>query len=141
MWFYNQKKAFLARLTHNEDLLERIAAVFAENGSRMGVFFAIGAVQNAHIAYYEQRSRNYRELSIDEPAEILSCTGNVSLSAGKPFVHAHISLGMSDGSVKGGHLLEGTMIFACELYGVPLEGDFLERVYDDVTGLRLWGDQ
>jgi predicted DNA-binding protein with PD1-like motif len=34
--------------------------------------------------------------------------------------------------------MEGTTIFACELFGRELQGKRLERTYDAVTGLKLW---
>jgi hypothetical protein len=75
---------------------------------------------------------------VDEPAEILNCTGNVSELDGETFVHAHITLGLKDGATKGGHLVEGTKIFACELFVIPLDGELLKRTFDQVTGLKLW---
>ncbi len=138
MWLYNCSKTFLARLKHDDDLLCAIKDTFQSSSVGMGVFMAIGAVKKARIAFYDQKERIYIEEQIDEPAEILSCIGNVSEKNGEIFVHAHITLGLKDGSVKGGHLIEGTKIFACELYGAVLEGEQLERCFDDVTGLTLW---
>jgi len=137
MWLYNGNKTFLARLKHGDDLVQAIKDAFDSAGIRMGVFMAIGAVKKAKIAFYDQQERIYREKLVEEPAEILSCVGNVSEKDGETFVHAHITLGMGDGSTKGGHLLEGTTIFACELYCVALEGEQLKRQFDDVTGLML----
>lgn len=138
MWFYKAEKTFLARLKHDDDLICAIRDVFRSNGIRMGVFMAIGAVKKAKMGFYDQNRHVYVEKDVGEPAEILSCFGNVSEKDGDIFVHAHITLGMDDGSAKGGHLLEGTTIFACELYCVALEGEQLKRRFDDVTGLMLW---
>jgi predicted DNA-binding protein with PD1-like motif len=35
--------------------------------------------------------------------------------------------------------MEGTALFACELFGIELEGEQFKRIYDDITGLKLWG--
>lgn len=105
---------------------------------KMGIIGAIGAVRCARIAFYGQDDHTYHELFLNEPAEILNCTGNVSDLNGEIFVHAHITLGLKDGTTRGGHLVEGTKIFACELFMVPLEGKLLRRTRDDVTGLNLW---
>jgi predicted DNA-binding protein with PD1-like motif len=107
----------------------------------MGFFVAIGAVKFAKVAFYDQDDHTYRDYSIDEPAEILNCTGNVSELDGEIFVHAHITLGLKDGTVKGGHLVEGTKIFACELFIIPLDGDQLKRTFDEKTGLKLWNNK
>ena len=138
MWLYNGNKTFLARLKHGDDLVRAIKDAFDSAGIKMGVFMAIGAVKGARTAFYDQQAHVYLEQTIEESAEILSCIGNVSDKDGETFVHAHITLGLKDGSVKGGHLVEGTEIFACELYGVALEGEQLKRSFDGATGLMLW---
>jgi uncharacterized protein len=139
MWLYNVKNTFLERLPHDGDLLLSIRNVFASNNIKMGTFMAIGAVKKAKMAFYKQSEKVFENLSVDEPAEILSCFGNISEVDGEIMAHAHITLGFKDGTTRGGHLLEGSTIFACELFGVILEGEQLKRHYDDTTGLKLWG--
>jgi predicted DNA-binding protein with PD1-like motif len=138
MWFYKPDRMFLTRLPHDSDLLLSIKDVFRESGIQMGFFTAIGAVRTAHVAFYDQAAKAYTDFIFDEPAEILSCVGNVSEVDGDISVHAHITLGLKDGTAKGGHLLEGTIIFASELFGIALDGQKLERHFDDITGLKLW---
>jgi predicted DNA-binding protein with PD1-like motif len=70
--------------------------------------------------------------------EIVNVHGNVSIRDGEPFVHAHILLGDPQGKVFGGHLLQGTKLFACELFIDELSGPALERRHDARTGLFLW---
>jgi hypothetical protein len=138
MWSYNTGRAFLDRLPHDTDLLISIKESFKRSNVLMGFFVAIGAVRCAKMAFYGQDDHAYHEFSVDEPAEILNCTGNVSEMDGELFVHAHITLGLKDGTTQGGHLVEGTKIFACELFGIPLDGEQLTRSFDEVTGLKLW---
>jgi predicted DNA-binding protein with PD1-like motif len=79
----------------------------------------------------------YKAVSIKEPVELVSCTGNVSLRDGRPFLHAHAALAFSDGKVVGGHLNSG-LIFAVEALIQELLGEPLARGYDSTTGLYLW---
>ena len=53
-------------------------------------------------------------------------------------VHAHINLADSEGRTFGGHLAEGTTIFATELYLEELKGEKKIRRFDQETGLTLW---
>lgn len=138
MWLFRPGIFFFERLPHNADLLTSITEAFRQNRGYTGFFNAIGAVSRSRIAFYDQEKKEYGESSIDSPAEILSCVGNVSEADGEIFVHAHITLGYDDSSTRGGHLLDGTIIFACELFGVVLEGTPPARRFDEVTGLRLW---
>jgi hypothetical protein len=128
---------FLARLPHDKDLSATIREAFLHSGASAGWFSVIGATKKAVLAFYDQQEKSYREILFDQPGEILMCTGNVSTMDGGLFVHAHLTLGFEDGTTRGGHLMEGTILFAGELFGVVFQGG-LERAYDDVTGLKLW---
>jgi predicted DNA-binding protein with PD1-like motif len=79
----------------------------------------IGALMEADLAYYDLSSHEYRETSIDEPAELVYCSGNVS--------------------IRDGHLIRGN-VFAAELCLHELLGATLERLYDEITGLYLWDE-
>jgi predicted DNA-binding protein with PD1-like motif len=74
---------------------------------------------------------------VEEPVELASCLGNISLLKGQPFVHAHAVLANNQGQVWAGHLVRGT-IFAAELYLQELTGQSLNRTPDFITGLNLW---
>ena len=135
---YETGKVILEGLPHGSDLLEAITDLARENGIKVGTIMAIGAVKRARIGYYDQTAREYRERDIEEPMEISSCLGNISLKDGEIFVHAHITLADSEGRVAGGHLCPGTIIFAAECRITELKGESLVRSYDETTGLSLW---
>lgn len=130
------KRNIIASLGHGADLLASIKEVAEENHIKAAVFWAIGAVRKAAIGYYDQKERRYVRISIDEPLEIASCTGNIARFKDETLVHAHIVLADRDGKALGGHLYEGTIIYAAELYLTEL-GLKLEREYDETTGLNL----
>lgn len=49
----------------------------------------------------------YKKIPIDEQSEVLSALGDIAIGDdGKPSLHLHVVLGLSDGSTRGGHLLE-----------------------------------
>ena len=128
----------MAGLPHDSDLLGAITDLARENNIEVGTIMAIGAVKKARIGYYDQSAREYREQDIEEPMEISSCLGNISLKDGEIFVHAHINLADREGRVMGGHLCAGTIVFAAECRITELKGESLKRSYDDITGLSLW---
>ena len=134
---YDTCRELIVRLRHDADLIRSIAELAGIRGIEAGSFTAIGALKHAKLGYYHQKNRKYRELMIESPHELVSCVGNVSLSEGKPFVHAHVILADEKGNTKAGHLLEG-VVFAAEVHLRQLEGPKLERKLDEVTGLWLW---
>lgn len=131
-------KSYLGRLNFEGDLLEELNAFCAEKNIQLGRVEAIGAVRKARVGYYHQDTREYEFHEINEPLEITSLAGNVSLKDGKPFVHAHVTLTNATGQAFGGHLAPGTVIFACEALVQELQGPSLQRGYDEPTGLPLW---
>ena len=138
MQSYERGRCFLGRLPYGGDLLEEVQGFCRKEGVTLGVFWALGSVKSARVAYYNQESRNYESLAIDGPREIVSCFGNVSLSAGQPIAHAHLALSDGEGKTLSGHLLSGTVIYACELFMQELVGPPLLREKDEETGVPLW---
>jgi predicted DNA-binding protein with PD1-like motif len=136
---YARGRRVVARLPHGGDLLDEIAAVADAHGMRAAELRAIGALQRARLAYYDQSAHEYGEFAVDAPVELIGLLGNVSLRDGATFVHAHATLAGHDGACLGGHVAPGCVVFACELVLQELVGDPLEREYDEVTGLTLWG--
>ncbi|MBL7133888.1 MAG: DNA-binding protein [Phycisphaerae bacterium] len=120
------------------DLLEEITSLCAAEGVKLGRVEALGAVQKARLAFYDQAARQYRSLELDEPLEITSLVGNVSLKDGHPIVHAHVTLADAEGRAHGGHLVPGTIVFACEFCIQAMEGAELTRGLDEQTHLPLW---
>ena len=123
---------------HGEDLLAELTAVCAAENVHLGRVEALGAVQKARLAYYDQAAREYRHFQLDRRLEIAALVGNVSLKDGQPIVHAHVTLTDDAGRAVGGHLAPGTIVFACEFCIQTLEGPPLVRGFDETTGLPLW---
>jgi uncharacterized protein len=69
---------------------------------------AIGAFERAVVGWFDLASKGYRKIEVDEQCEVLSAIGDLAVGDdGKAGLHVHIVLGLSDGSTRGGHLLEG----------------------------------
>ena len=137
-WEAKAGRAFVGRLHHGSDLVRAIERFCAERSIDAAWLSAVGAVQRAVYAYYDQERREYRELSSDTHHELVGFVGNVSLKDGRPFVHAHATFADETGSVTGGHLLPGTVIFVCEVTIREMSDVALVRTHDEVTGLALW---
>jgi predicted DNA-binding protein with PD1-like motif len=132
-------RKIMGRLAKGEDLLGALTSCAREHGISLGEVQAIGAVSQARVGYYDQAERQYYYLDLNNPREILSLTGNISLKDGEPMVHAHITLSGDDGRAVGGHLAEGTLAFACEFAIQEYRSATpLVRQMDEPTGLWLW---
>ncbi|ADH60102.1 protein of unknown function DUF296 [Thermoanaerobacter mathranii subsp. mathranii str. A3] len=132
------ERRFIGRFQYGKDLLEEINKIITSENIRSGEIRIIGAVSKAVFSYYDAQSKNYIYISKDEHMEILNATGNISVKDGKPFAHVHITLADKNGNAFGGHLMEGTIIFAAEFVISDYGENKLERIYDETTGLQLW---
>ncbi len=99
-------------------------------------FTAIGAFQQATLAYFDPKIHDYLKIPIDEQVEVLALVGDISEDDGKPKVHAHVVVGKRDGSAHGGHLLEARVYPTLEVM-LEQTPKHLRRRYDPKTGLDL----
>jgi predicted DNA-binding protein with PD1-like motif len=136
-------RTLMGRLPKGGDLLSALEKCCQDLGVKLGEVQALGAVSEAKVGYYDQAAQKYLFLELKRPMEILSLLGNVSLKDGKPFVHAHITLGEVNGQAWGGHLAAGTVVFACEyvIQEFISQESPLERALDKETGLFLWPEK
>ncbi len=132
------RQLFMGKLSYGKDLIEELTSICIMENIQLGRIEALGAVQKACIGYYDQNSREYQFMDLDQHLEIINFIGNVSLKDGDPIVHAHITLADEEGKAYGGHLAPGTTIFACEFILESFEGPAFNRGLDEETGLPLW---
>ncbi len=130
------KQEFVAQLGHGTDWRAEIESLADDEDIDAAWFIAMGAVQDADIWYYDQDETEYREVQFDEPLEVTSCVGNVSLLDGERFAHTHAVLSRRSGQTLAGHLDSAT-VFTGELYMRTFE-EPLVREHDESTELDLW---
>ena len=133
-------RTFVAKLDYNADLLEELNKICIEKNITAGAINAIGAVSSLKLGFYDQDTKEYiyTTYAYDEPMEIVSCIGNVSIKDEKPFCHVHVIAADKKGKCIGGHLVQGTAIFAGEVTIQEYLGEDLIRDVDNQTQLSLW---
>jgi len=52
-------------------------------------------------------AKDSRRIPVEEQCEVLSLIGDVAEDRDGPNLNAHVVLGLSDGTTRGGHLIEG----------------------------------
>jgi len=67
---------------------------------------AVGAFEHATVGWFDRAARDYRRIHVDQQCELLSLIGDVADGQDGPVLHMHVVLGLSDGTTRGGHLLE-----------------------------------
>jgi predicted DNA-binding protein with PD1-like motif len=97
---------------------------------------AIGAFQRAVLGYFDWQTKEYKRIAVEEQVEVLSLLGDVAVAEEGPTLHVHAVLGKADGSVVGGHLLEGHVRPTLEVIMIQ-PPSYLRKRRDPVTGLAL----
>jgi predicted DNA-binding protein with PD1-like motif len=73
---------------------------------------------------------------VNEQVEVLSLIGDVALEGAHPKIHAHVVVGLRDGSARGGHLLEARVRPTLEVI-LTESPNYLTRKFDRESGLAL----
>lgn len=91
-----------------DDPVEILNAFAREQNISAAQLTAVGAFRKATVGWFDRAAKDYRRIDVDEQCELLSLVGDIVLDdEGLPVAHMHAVLGISDGHVRGGHLLAG----------------------------------
>ena len=131
-------KTHIVKLEKNSDLLDSLTTYAEENNIQAAEINFIGAVQSAKVLYFNQEKKKYDEHIMDQPYEVLSGIGNISILDNKPFVHVHVVLADSAGKAYGGHLDKGTKVWLIEAFIHEVESKNLVRKFDENICLSVW---
>lgn len=130
-------RTFVIVLESGDETLNALSAFAMENGITGASLTAIGAFKGATVGWFDFETKKYRRIPIQTQSEVLSAIGDVAEDDdGNPTLHIHVVLGLSDGSTRGGHLLEGTVNPTLEIILVETPKDLRRRNRQDL-GIAL----
>lgn len=100
-------------------------------------FTAIGAIESGLFGWFDEQYKAYRNLPVNEQAEVASRIGDIGLVDDKPALHIHAVVVPKDGIARGGHVLHATVWPTLEVfltaYPTPLTKEL-----DPATDLYLF---
>ncbi len=124
-------------LDDGEEAFEAISGFAQEKRISGASLTAIGAFKSAMLGFFDFATKKYKEIPVDQQAEVLSAIGDVAIGEdGKPSLHVHVVLGFEDGSTKGGHFIEGIVHPTFEIIIRESASGFRRRKHDDL-GIAL----
>lgn len=97
---------------------------------------AIGALKDPELAYYDLSTKQYLKRLFPGIWELV-LAGNISLKDGKPFLHAHVTIGGRDFQAFCGHLVDAEVGVVVEMF-MHLLATPVHRVYCEDIGLPRW---
>ena len=96
----------------------------------------VGGFERATVGWFDRAAKQFRHIPVDEPTEVLSLIGDVAEDPGGPGLNVHVVLGLSDGTTRGGHLIEGQVFPTLELVVTENPAE-LRRVMHPDLGVAL----
>ncbi len=131
------QRTFALVFDKDDEVMAELTSFSRENGLDAASLTAIGAFSNATLGYFDMDKKEYEKISVEEQVEVISLVGDVALKEdGEPQVHAHVVVGLSDGTTRGGHLLEAHVRPTLEVV-LTESPAHLRRRTDEETGLAL----
>ncbi len=127
---------YVIRLEAGEKIIENLLSLCAHDGLGSGFFNGLGAVGEAELGHFDPATGGYSWTKLSGSYEIVALYGNITVVDGKPFIHAHASLGDETFAVRGGHLREAVVSVTCEITLTRFRDD-IGRKRDEATGLFL----
>lgn len=104
----NGVRTFVVILDTGEEAFGAISEFANDNNIVAASLTAIGAFERAKVGWFDFDRKQYVEIPVGNQVEVLSLIGDIAEGDdGKSSLHAHAVLGLRDGSVRGGHLIEG----------------------------------
>jgi predicted DNA-binding protein with PD1-like motif len=98
----------VAILKSGEEAFATLTKFATDAGITAASLTAIGAFEKATVGWFDFEKKTYKKIDIAEQCEVLSAIGDIAVGDdGKASLHVHVVLGLSDGTTRGGHLLEG----------------------------------
>jgi len=103
-----ETRVWIAVLEMGEEAKKSLLSLAKQEGIEAASFVALGAFETATIGYFDWQKKKYQPIAVHEQVEVIILVGDiVPDEKGKASLHAHTVLGRSDGSTRGGHLIEG----------------------------------
>jgi len=128
------QRIFVIILEPGEEAFSTISDFAVKEQFSAASLTALGAFSDA--------GKTYRRIPLAQQCEVPSALGDIAIDdSGKPSLHVHVVLGLSDGSIRGGHLLEGFVRPTLEvsLVETPARSAGCGRTRTRRRATRRWG--
>ena len=107
LWSKAGERTFVVVLEPGEAVVAALTA-FARDSDLSGASLtAIGAFERATLGWFDLKKKTYKPIEIDQQCEAVRLIGDIATGDdGKPGLHIHAVVRLSDGTMHGGHLVQ-----------------------------------
>jgi metallo-beta-lactamase class B len=109
---------FRINLTKGDEIMSGLTEFAEKYHIRNAHFTALGAVDKGVFGWTDlERGLAQKKIELNQEAEIVSLMGSIAVdNQGRVTVHAHGSVALSDGTVRGGHWFEAHVSIIAEVF-------------------------
>ena len=127
MYYKKYGNSYVVRPEVGEDIIKVLLEICEKENIRCAEVSGIGGMSRVTAGCYSHEHGKYLQKTWEEPMEMISLQGNVSVKDGRPYLHVHASFSGVDCNVVGGHLFEAVVGITGELFIKEYEGT-LDRI-------------
>lgn len=110
-----EKSGYWLMLSRGEEVKEAISSWAKKEGISGAQVWGIGAVEDAKLGYFNEKTKKYIERKFTGSHELLSCMGNINEDG----LHAHMIISKGDYIARGGHLICAKISVFGEFFVLP----------------------
>jgi predicted DNA-binding protein with PD1-like motif len=129
-------KNYAIILGKGDEVMSGLTDFARQNNVPSASFTAIGAFSHATVAWFDDGRKEFKLIPIEQQVELVSMIGDIALVNDQPVVHTHVSVASSDGTVRGGHVINAFVFPTLELF-MTVYSTPLHKESDKATGLKL----
>src|ERR1019366_327811 len=117
-------RTYRINMTKGDEIMSGLTEFAEKYHIKNAHFTAIGAINKGLFGWTDvEKGLGQKKIELNQEAEIVSLMGSISVDAqGRPNVHGHGVVSLSDGSVKGGHWWEAHVSIIAEIFVTEDEG-------------------
>ncbi|MGO9590956.1 MAG: PPC domain-containing DNA-binding protein [Candidatus Acidiferrales bacterium] len=104
-----------------DEIMSGLTEFAEKNHITSGYISGIGGLATATLGWGDPEKGGVKTIPVEQKCELASFLGNISMQRGKIYVHAHAVVSFSDGSTKGGHLVDAHANPFVEIYIVTTD--------------------
>lgn len=111
-------KTYRVDLGTGDEIVSGLTEFAAKNHIVSAHITGIGGLISGTLGWGDPVAGGMKKIDIDKKCELVSLIGNISSRGGHPYVHLHGVISFSDGSTKGGHVIEARVDPLAEIFVV-----------------------
>lgn len=111
-------RTYRVNMTKGDEIMSGLTEFAEKYHIKNGHFTAVGAINKGIFGWSDVESGlGQKKIPLNQEAEIVSFLGSISTdNQGRSNVHAHGTVALSDGSVRGGHVWEAYVSIIAEVF-------------------------